>query len=85
MLVPVGSKSQAAQLKELAAWGPDRAVAAIRYSIKREWRGIFEPKAEGNAAGGRPLFDQQDPRGNLALAQRLLDAAAKDQDTNHAA
>jgi hypothetical protein len=32
------------QLKKLAAWGEERAIAAINLSIEKNWEGIFEPK-----------------------------------------
>jgi hypothetical protein len=31
--------------KQLLEWGPERAAAAIRYSIGKTWQGIFEAKA----------------------------------------
>lgn len=37
-------------VKELAGWGPQRAVAAIEYTMAKGWQGIQEPKGEN----GRP-------------------------------
>jgi hypothetical protein len=46
------------QIAELAEWGNDRAIAAIRLSIKKGWQGIFEDsstqsngKPSGNGSG----------------------------------
>jgi DNA-binding transcriptional ArsR family regulator len=50
--------TSAAQMKELAAWGLARGVAAINYSIKKGWTGLFEESSNGrnhngsSAAGG---------------------------------
>ncbi len=42
-----------AQLRKLAKWGPERAVASIRRSIEQGWQGFFEPK-DGNGQADRP-------------------------------
>ena len=44
---------QARQLKRLAGWGHDRAVAAIDYSMAQNYQGIFEQYQEKK----RDLFD----------------------------
>lgn len=49
---PVKPTSQAAKLRELAAWGADRAEAAIRHSIGNGWQGIFEAKPDGLGPAG---------------------------------
>lgn len=39
-------------LAKLAKWGPDRAVAAIDESVAQGWKGIFEPKGDGQSGNG---------------------------------
>lgn len=50
------------QLKKLAGWGQERAIAALRYSIDQGYTGIFEPdpvKVRGPAPATQPkTFDQ---------------------------
>ncbi len=46
------SRALAAQLATMAEWGPDAAIAAIRQSIRQQWRGLFEPKASFGSAQG---------------------------------
>jgi DNA-binding MarR family transcriptional regulator len=36
--------SERLQLKRMASWGEERAIAAINLSIEKNWEGIFEPK-----------------------------------------
>jgi hypothetical protein len=43
----------AAQLKKLASWGVDRAIAAIDHSIEAGWTGIFEEKKSGGDGHAR--------------------------------
>jgi hypothetical protein len=50
---PVKPTAQTAKLRELAAWGPERARAAIRHSIGNGWQGIFEPGANGANGNGK--------------------------------
>jgi hypothetical protein len=52
---PLTPTSTAAQLKELAEWGQDRAIAAINRSIKAGWTGIFEENQNGS--GNRKQCD----------------------------
>ena len=40
------------KLRDLAEWGPVRAVTAIRCSIGNGWVGIFEPKEQANGHAG---------------------------------
>ena len=63
---PLTPTSVEMQLKELAGWGEERAIAAIEHSIKKGWQGIFEPKedkknAKHDQAGaiynGQPKFE----------------------------
>lgn len=42
---PVTPTSTSQQLKKLAAWGEDRAIAAIEHTIASGWQGIREPEA----------------------------------------
>lgn len=49
--------SQIQKLKELEAWGPERAIRAIRHSIGQGWQGVFEPK---NGTGGNLYQGLQD-------------------------
>lgn len=39
---PLTPSTASKQLKELSAWGQDRAIAAIDHSILKGWQGIFE-------------------------------------------
>ena len=48
---PLKPTATANKLRELAKWGPARAVAAIRHSIGNGWQGIFEPNGFADAAG----------------------------------
>ena len=41
------------QFKEMAGWGSEAAIAAIRETIRNGWTGIFEPKGKGPNA--RPV------------------------------
>jgi hypothetical protein len=36
--------TEAAQLKQLAAWGAAKAIAAIERSITQGWQGLFNPE-----------------------------------------
>lgn len=40
--LPLTPATAAEQLEQLAAWGVDRAVSAIKHSIRRAWKNIFE-------------------------------------------
>jgi hypothetical protein len=51
---PLTPTSVNRQLKELAGWGPDRAIAAIQHSITKGWTGIFEPGAATPSPGVEP-------------------------------
>jgi hypothetical protein len=44
------------QWKRLARWGPERAIAAIEYSIAQNYQGIFEEKqpTNGHATSATP-------------------------------
>lgn len=44
---------------EMAAWGPDRAVAAIAHSIARSYQGIFEPTANGKPSPASAVADEE--------------------------
>lgn len=48
------------QLKRLAAMGPERAAAAIDYSIAQGYQGIWEPTAD-TPDKSRPLVTQESP------------------------
>lgn len=50
-LKPLRPRSVAALFDEMARWGPDAAIQAIRTTIAKGWTGVFEPKGEF----GRPL------------------------------
>ena len=39
---PLTPSTASKQLKEVSAWGKERAIAAIDYSILKGWQGIFE-------------------------------------------
>ena len=44
-----------AQLHRLGAWGPDRAAAAIRYSLAQGFQGIYEDKGMNGHQPGIPF------------------------------
>ena len=44
-----------AMLKKLATWGPDRAIAAINYTIEKGWQGLREPDEQPDANQFKPL------------------------------
>ena len=44
-MTPLSAKQQ---LRQLEAWGPSRAIAAIRHTIARGWQGIQEPEHRRN-------------------------------------
>jgi hypothetical protein len=44
---PLTATSVKMQLKEFSEIGEQRAIAAIHHSIKKGWRGIFEPSSNG--------------------------------------
>jgi hypothetical protein len=46
---PLKPTMEAAQLKEFAEWGEDRAIAAIRFTIRMGWQGIREPESRGKS------------------------------------
>jgi len=47
---PYKAKAREELLKQLADWGPDRACAAIRFSVANNYAGIYEPKKNGERA-----------------------------------
>lgn len=49
---PLKPTAAAHKLRQLAAWGSARAVAAIRHSLGNGWQGIFE--ADAGSAGAGP-------------------------------
>jgi hypothetical protein len=42
-----------AQLDELATWGLERAIMAVKHSIRQNWQGIFEEKSNGRTTTDR--------------------------------
>lgn len=46
----------AALVKRMTAWGPERAMAAVEFSMAGGWEGLFEEKksGKGGAAFGGP-------------------------------
>lgn len=42
------------QLKRLASWGEQRAIAAVEYSISQGWVGIYEERAPSPQAVAAP-------------------------------
>lgn len=42
-----------AQFEEMASWGLERAIGAIRLSIRQNWQGIFEEKSNGKSNDDR--------------------------------
>ncbi len=57
---PLTPSTTKAQLRKLATWGRDRAVAAIDGSIESGWVGIFEASKNGN---GKPASNYADGPG----------------------
>lgn len=51
---------------EFARWGEARTIAAIRLSIRKGWRGVFEGKESRNGAGAVSKVDN-----SLAAAERV--------------
>lgn len=47
---PLGAIGLSRLVAKLAAWGPERALAALEHTIANGWQGVFEPK-EGDAPG----------------------------------
>jgi hypothetical protein len=50
---PLTKRSMQAQLDEFARWGSERAIAAIRHTIRMTWQGLREPEEAGNSRGPR--------------------------------
>jgi hypothetical protein len=50
---PIGAETQ---LKKLAEWGKERAVAAIEHSIAQGYQGIYEGTQNGHAKSKQDLF-----------------------------
>jgi len=57
----------ARQLKTLAAWGVDRAIAAIEHTIEKGWTGLREP--DNGAARGNGNSEQRAPAVDPTLAR----------------
>lgn len=54
------AKAHAAQLRELASWGCEAAIASIRESIRQNWQGLFPPKSlPARPGGGHPFQTPQ--------------------------
>jgi hypothetical protein len=47
---PLTAEQVKKQLQEFGEWGVERAVAAIRHTVKKGWQGIREPEAFGQCA-----------------------------------
>jgi len=67
-----GPRGQAAALKKLEAWGPDKACAAIRHSMANGWAGIFEEKPSDRQAQGRMPISERDRRNFEAADERAV-------------
>lgn len=50
-LKPLKPLSVKAQWQEFTQWGEERAIQAIRDTIRQGWQGIFEPKSGGKTHG----------------------------------
>ncbi len=50
-MTPLSAKQQ---LRQLEAWGPSRAIAAIEHTIARGWQGIQEPEHRRNGKTVHP-------------------------------
>jgi hypothetical protein len=53
------------QLKELEEIGESRAIAAIRHSIMRGWKSIFEPNGNGSHSNGNDVKQNSDGSYNV--------------------
>lgn len=69
-------------LDEMSGWGVDRSVAALRESIKRGWRSVYEPKG-GNSPANADDTDvwelalQHARRGDSSFSDPALKAAVR--------
>lgn len=54
---PITARAARMMLKQLAAWGPSRAIAGIRRSIANGWQGIFEDRGGSPSNGHAPRTD----------------------------
>lgn len=52
------------QLKELEAWGADRAIAAIEHTVAKGWTGLREPETTGNGS-----YQNRNTDGRLARVE----------------
>jgi len=50
---PYTPRGETAQLSRIMAWGEDRAIAAILFSVAQGYQGIFEEGAPSGAGFGR--------------------------------
>jgi hypothetical protein len=67
---PLSSTTIRAQLKKLAAWGPEKAVASIRQSIEHGWAGLFEPGPVGESEEPGRSAETKQQRDQRVLDQR---------------
>lgn len=62
---PLKETQSREQLETFARWGPVRAIAAIRHTIRQGWQGLREPESEATRKSS-------DPRGNERAAENYL-------------
>ena len=66
---PLTSISMQKQLAQFVEWGVPRAIAAIEYTIRKDWQGLREPDEESSTSVAR----RSTPRADAAM-QEFLDA-----------
>lgn len=57
MKKPLTISGQQTQLNKFAEWGPDRAVAAIEWTIFKGYQGLVEPESQRPAQAGKKTYD----------------------------
>lgn len=72
---PLTPTSITQQLRQLATWGPARAIAAITHTVAKGWQGLREPEVETGGRFGKPA---QQPASEYAAerAKRLAKTKA---------
>lgn len=75
---PLKSTMVERQLREFAAWGVARSVAAIDYTITKGWQGIQEPKVDSSASKhveSKPSVDDDYKKRRVEEARKLRAAS----------
>lgn len=69
---PMSERAQRMALHRMEAWGPERAVSAIEYSIERGWQGIFEYKSNNSYNDTRKISLGICPDPSKAILRREI-------------